>query len=71
MTMTESQKEKWQCAECGKTTDRLLICWGMSGGQKVDVIEYFCPFCPSTELTFLGSKDELDAYWDMEWDNDD
>ena len=57
----------WKCNECDKESERLLICWGESGGMKVDILEYFCPHCPSIELTFQGTKEENAAYWEMEW----
>lgn len=56
----------WKCKKCGKTTERLLIHWGTSGGNKVDILDYFCPFCPSDELEFLGTEEEKNAYWDTE-----
>jgi hypothetical protein len=58
----------WKCNKCGQETDRLIICWGESGGQKVDVIDYFCPNpdCGHTELTFQGTQKELDTWWDKE-----
>lgn len=58
----------WKCDECKKETDRLQICWGTCGSEKVDVLDYFCPHCPSTELTFQGAEEECQAYWRMEWD---
>jgi Zn finger protein HypA/HybF involved in hydrogenase expression len=57
----------WICDKCGKKTERLQIWWGECDGQKVDILDYFCPFCSSNDLTFQGTKKELDAYWDMEW----
>ena len=58
----------WECNECHKKTDELLIHWGESCGQKVDIIDYFCPHCPSTELTFHGTKEELNTWWDKQWE---
>ena len=57
----------WKCNKCGKINEKLLICWGMSGGQKVDIIDYMCNHCPSDDLTFLGTKVEEDKYWEEEW----
>lgn len=57
----------WLCNECGGKTERLQICWGESGGQKVDIIDYFCPYCPSNNLSFIGTRIDEDSYWDMEW----
>ena len=57
----------WKCDECGKETEKLQICWGTSGGEKVDIIDWFCPNCPSNELTFVGTKEEEEAYWLKEW----
>ena len=57
----------WLCNECGKKIERLQICWGESGGRKVDIIDYFCPYCPSNNLSFIGTQIEEDIYWDMEW----
>jgi len=59
----------WKCNECGKITEKLLINWGICCGKKVDVLDYFCPVCPSNELTFQGTKEELDEYWDKEWES--
>lgn len=60
----------WKCNKCGAIIERLVICWGTSGGEKVDMIDYFCPKCPSGDLTFQGSKEEKDAYWNAEWRGD-
>ena len=59
----------WLCNECNKESKRLLVQWEVSGGQKVDIIDYFCPHCPSNDLTFQGTKEEEDAYWNMEEDS--
>ena len=58
---------KWKCNKCGKEMDKLVIHWGMSTGQKVDILDYFCQHCPSDSLTFEGTLYEKDAYWNMEW----
>ena len=58
----------WKCNKCKKKTEQLQICWGISNGEKVDVLDYFCPYCSSNELTFQGTKEERDEYWDKEWD---
>ena len=58
----------WICNKCGKEQERLLIHWGTCGGHKVDVLDYFCYHCPSDELTFRGTKEEEDKYWDKEWE---
>ena len=60
-------KKIWKCDKCGKTTTHLQIHWGTSGNYKVDILDYFCPHCPSNELTFDGTEKEKEAYWDMEW----
>lgn len=57
----------WKCDECGEITDTLTISWGMSGGHKVDVLDYFCPRCPSNDLTFQGTDNEKEDWWDKEW----
>jgi hypothetical protein len=58
----------WRCDKCNKRSKKLEICWGTSGTQKVDIIDYFCPHCSSPNLTFLGTQKELDAYWRKEWE---
>lgn len=66
--MSTESKTLWKCNKCGKEFERLQIHWGTSGGQKVDVLDYFCPFCPSNEVTFLGTKEQKNEYWNKEWD---
>jgi Zn finger protein HypA/HybF involved in hydrogenase expression len=63
----EEKKLVWKCNKCNKETAKLQICWGIDEGQKVDIIDYFCPFCGHDELTFRGTKKEKDAWWDNEW----
>ena len=58
----------WRCNKCGKETERLQIHWGMSGTEKVDVLDYFCPSCLFDELTFQGTEKEENDYWDTEWE---
>jgi hypothetical protein len=58
----------WKCEKCGAEFKRLQICWGTFGGEKVDVIDYFCPHCPNNQPVFQGTPQELEAYWKMEWD---
>lgn len=57
----------WKCDKCEKETENLQICWGTCSGQKVDVLDYFCPSCPSSDLTFLGTEKEKEIYWRKEW----
>lgn len=63
----------WKCEKCDQEFERLEIVWGESGGQKVDVIDYFCPYCGNTgykeepALTYIGTVDERNDYWDKEW----
>ena len=59
----------WKCTECGKEHERLQICWGMSYGEKVDVLDYFCQDCGCTDLDYSGTPLEKNDYWDKEWDN--
>lgn len=61
---------KWKCEACGKEFERVLICWGEHGGQKVAVLDYFCPHCPSDKVTFQGTKQERNEYWRKEGDGD-
>lgn len=61
------RKPMWKCQKCFKTTERLEIHWGMSGGEKVDVLDFFCPHCPSGDLKFLGTRKEEEEYWEKEW----
>lgn len=70
MIMIQGGKMKlWKCDECHVEVDHLEIVWGDSGGQKVDVIDYFCPNCgTSNQLTPLpNTKKEREEYWDKEW----
>jgi hypothetical protein len=62
------QLKLWKCNKCNNITERLQIHWGICGGQKVDVLDYFCPNCTSGKLSFLGTSEELNKYWDKEWD---
>lgn len=41
----------------------------MYGIEKVDILDSFCPFCSSNQTTFLGTNDELNKYWNKEWDD--
>lgn len=64
----------WKCEKCDNEFERLQIAWGTSCGEKVDVLDYFCPHCGNTgykeepQLTFLGTNEEKTTYWDKEWD---
>jgi len=60
----------WKCYKCGITFERLQICWGTCCGEKVDVIDYFCPNCSNNEPIFTGTPKELEEYWKTEWDNE-
>lgn len=60
--------KNWICDKCKKETDKLFIVWGMCGLEKVDVLDYMCPHCNNEKLTFQGTKEQQDAYWDMEWE---
>lgn len=57
----------WKCNDCGSEFDRVQISWGMSGGEKVDILDYFCPHCLNDKPEFKGTKEQHDAYWKMEW----
>ncbi|MCK5020659.1 MAG: hypothetical protein KAS32_26805 [Candidatus Peribacteraceae bacterium] len=57
----------WDCKKCEKQSEKLQVCWGISGGEKVDLIDFFCPHCASYKVVFKGTDDERQAYWDMEW----
>lgn len=57
----------WKCNSCGKINDSLEVVPGESGGQVVDILDYWCKHCGSANVTFTGSKDEENAYWDKEW----
>lgn len=57
----------WKCDKCEETTERLQIAWGECLGEKVDILDWFCPACGHTNLTFQGTPNESTAYWDREW----
>ena len=63
----------WKCEKCNKSFERLNICWGISGGKKVDILDYFCPHCGNAgypeepELVFQGKNAEREVYWNKEW----
>ncbi len=64
------QSPYWECNECGEKMNKLNIQWGICSGQKVDILDYFCLHCPSTELTFQGTKKEKDAWWGKQWEDE-
>ena len=60
----------WKCDGCGRETNHLTICWGTCSGHKVDILDYFCPHCPSNKLTFQGTKEEREKFWEEQWKNE-
>ena len=64
---------RWKCGKCQSEFGRLQIAWGVSGGEKVDVLDCFCPNCGNTgykdepQLVFMGTEKEKEDYWDKEW----
>jgi len=54
----------WKCEKCSTEFEQLNIAWGVSGGMKVDILDYFCPHCANSgykeepQLVFLGNKEE-------------
>lgn len=58
---------KWRCDGCDHITKRLKIHWDMCNGEKIGMLNYCCPKCPSNKLTFQGTTKEYEVYWRAEW----
>ena len=58
----------WKCNACGATFEKPIFNWAMSGGDKVDLLNMFCPDCPEDDMVFLGTKAEEDAFWNDAWE---
>ena len=57
----------WYCNSCHKKADEISIFWGVSDGQKVDILDYFCILCMSADVVFHGTDEERHTWWDKEW----
>lgn len=66
----------WYCEKCNEEFERLQIAWGISGGEKVDILDFFCSKCGNTgyreepKLIFNGTKAEEELYWNAEWNGE-
>ena len=60
---------KWKCKKCEKLVEP-QIQWGMSGSEKVDIIDYFCPECGSIKLEFQGTVEERIKWWKRIWEEE-
>ena len=58
----------WKCNVCGAVFEKPIFNWAVSGGEKVDLLNTFCPSCPEDDMVFLGTAEEESAFWKNAWE---